>query len=64
MDKINDSLPTDDNILLSLVNTKLRDGDTLADFCARYDAEEGALIDRLARAGYKYDEEGGAFIRS
>ncbi len=63
MDKINDSLPTDDNILLSLVNTKLRDGDTLADFCAAYGAEEGQLISRLARAGYKYDEEQNAFMR-
>ena len=64
MSNLNAVLPTDDNILLSLVNTKLRDGDTLADFCAAYGAEEGALIDRLARAGYKYDEERGAFIRS
>ena len=64
MSNSNAVLPTDDNILLSLVNTKLRDGDTLADFCAAYGVEEGQLISRLARAGYRYDEEGGAFIRS
>lgn len=63
MSNLNAVLPTDDNILLSLVNTKLRDGDTLADFCAAYGAEEGALIDRLARAGYKYDGEQNAFLR-
>ena len=64
MDKIDNGLPTDDNILLSLVNTKLRDGDTLADFCAAYGVEERELIARLNRAGYRYDEEGETFIRS
>ncbi|MDE7162901.1 MAG: DUF4250 domain-containing protein [Clostridia bacterium] len=64
MSNINALLPTDDNILLSLVNTKLRDGDTLADFCAAYGVEEGELISRLARAGYKYDEDSEAFVRS
>lgn len=64
MNKINDGLPTDDNILLSLVNTKLRDGETLADFCAAYGVEEGQLTSRLARAGFKYDGISGAFIRS
>lgn len=57
------SLPVDDNILLSLVNTRLRDGDTLADFCAEYGAEEGALIARLAAAGYAYDGEQNSFKR-
>ncbi len=64
MSNLNSSLPTDDNILLSLVNTKLRDGDTLADFCAAYGVEEGELVSRLARAGFKYDGVSGAFIRS
>lgn len=53
----------DDNILLSLVNTALRDGDTLADFYARYGAEEEELIQRLAAAGYAYDEESNRFKR-
>lgn len=57
------SLPVDDNILLSLVNTRLRDGDTLADFCAECGAEEGELITRLAAAGFKFDEEKNAFMR-
>ncbi|MDE7076020.1 MAG: DUF4250 domain-containing protein [Clostridia bacterium] len=64
MSNLNAQLPTDDNILLSLVNTKLRDGDTLADFCASYGVEEAELVSRLARAGFKYDGISGAFIRS
>ena len=55
------SLPVDDNILLSLVNTALRDGDSLDDFCARYGAEEGEVITRLAAAGYAFDEEQNSF---
>ncbi|MCM1546554.1 MAG: DUF4250 domain-containing protein [Clostridiales bacterium] len=54
-------LPSDDNILLSLVNTALRDGDELADFCARYFAEEEEVLARLTAAGYHYDEESKAF---
>ena len=57
------SLPVDDNILLSLVNTALRDGASLDDFCAQYGAEEGELTERLARAGYAYDEEQNSFKR-
>lgn len=58
------SLPTDDNILLSLVNTKLRDGDSLADFCAAYGVEEGEIVSRLAAAGFKFDEENNTFKRT
>lgn len=57
------SLPVDDNILLSLVNTALRDGDALDDFCARYGAGEEELTARLAAAGYAYDEDGNSFKR-
>ena len=55
------SLPADDNILLSIVNTALRDGETLADFCARYSVEEGEVFLRLKSAGYAFDEEGKRF---
>lgn len=57
------SLPVDDNILLSLVNTKLRDGASLGDFCAEYGAEEEELIKRLAAAGYAFDEDNKCFKR-
>lgn len=57
------SLPSDDNILLSLVNTRLRDGDALSDFCAEHGVEEKELTERLLRAGYAYDEGQNAFKR-
>ncbi len=58
------SLPGDDNILLSLVNTCLRDGGDINDFCARYGAEEEELFFRLAAAGYYFDEGANAFKRN
>ena len=58
-------LPSDDAILLSFVNTKLRDEfSSLSDFCECYGAEEGEVVSRLAALGYKYDEDQNAFIRS
>ena len=57
------SLPADDNILLSVVNTYLRDNGSLADFCAEYGVEEGGVISRLKRAGYAFDEENNCFKR-
>lgn len=57
------SLPADDNILLSVVNTYLRDNGSLADFCAEYGVEEGEVFSRLKRAGYAFDEDGNRFKR-
>ena len=54
-------LPSDDNILLSLVNTRLRDGGDVCGFCAEMGAEEEELISRLAAIGYYYDEKSNAF---
>ena len=54
-------LPTDDYILLSLVNTYLRDGGSLADFCAERDVDEDDVLRRLAAAGFTYDGENNAF---
>lgn len=56
------SLPTDDFILLSLINTHLRDGGNLRDFCDRYGAEEEELFARMQSAGYTYDEEQNRFM--
>ena len=49
--------------MLSLVNTRLRDGQSLSDFCADYRADENVLIQRLLRAGYAYDAEQNRFAR-
>lgn len=58
-------LPQDDFILLSFVNTKLRDEySSLADFCENYGVDEREIRTRLADLGYKYDEENNSFIRS
>lgn len=54
-------LPEDDFILLSVVNTYLRDGGTLGDFCAGYNAEEGEVIARLKGLGYEFCKESNAF---
>lgn len=54
-------LPNDENMLLSLVNTKLRDGYSPEDFCAEYCIEKSELVLRLKRAGYEYDEGANAF---
>lgn len=49
-------LPQDPVILLSYVNTQLRDGcPDLDDLCRREDADREDLIRRLAQIGYAYD---------
>ena len=56
-------LPQDPIILLSYVNTKLRDRDAdLAAFCRREDADEAALCAALAAVGYEYSAERNQFV--
>ena len=56
-------LPQDPVILLSYVNTKLRDRDPdLAAFCRKEDADEAALRDRLAKIGYEYSAQHNQFV--
>lgn len=52
-------IPNDPNILLSMVNMKLRDGnyDSLQDLCASSGIKEEELIDRLKAAGFEYIPE-------
>ncbi len=48
-------LTMDINILLSIVNMKLRDEvDSINALCQRYDLEQVALEERLNRAGWYY----------
>lgn len=49
-------MPEDPIILLSFINTKLRDenGD-LSALCKRYDADETAVRNILLSAGYRYN---------
>lgn len=55
-------LPADDFILLSVINTKLRDGyGSLESLCDEEDIDMAELCGRLAMAGYTYDEAQNAF---
>ena len=55
-------LPQDPNILLSYLNTKLRDEyDSLDDLCAGLDADPVELKQKLAAAGYAYDAAANQF---
>ena len=56
-------LPKDPAILLSFVNTKLRDEyPSLAELCAALDAEEDSLRRTLAELNYQYSPERNQFI--
>ena len=56
-------LPKDPVILLSFVNTKLRDEfESLEELCAALDADQQTLCDTLATLDYHYDPAGNRFI--
>ncbi|MCD7723235.1 MAG: DUF4250 domain-containing protein [Clostridiales bacterium] len=56
------SLPKDDYMLLSVVNTKLRDFyPSLDSLCADIGESRAAVTGRLAKIGYKYDEKSNQF---
>ena len=55
-------LPKDPFLLLSVVNTKLRDEyEDLDALCAALDLDRAALEKRLSAAGFRYDPERNAF---
>ena len=55
-------LPKDPFILLSYINTKLRDEyESLTELCAALDADEEEITAALAGAGYAYDPEANQF---
>lgn len=51
------TLPNDPNMLASLVNMKLRDGnyDSLSDLCLSLGVDEENLKKQLADAGYEFN---------
>lgn len=56
-------LPKDPVILLSFVNTQLRDFyPHLADFCIAFQADEKELTDKLLSIDYSYDEALNQFV--
>ena len=55
-------LPQDPNILLSFVNMKLRDEyPDLDELCDTLDIDRDELVEKLEKAGYKYDAENRCF---
>lgn len=56
-------IPRDPAILLSFVNTKLRDEfDSLDDLCAALDADAADIAEALAALDYHYDAVHNQFI--
>ena len=56
-------LPRDPVILLSFINTKLRDEyENLEGLCVALDADEAAVCDALAGLDYRYDPVHNRFI--
>ena len=56
------SLPQDPFLLLSYVNTQLRDFcENLDDLCRTLAIDEKSLVDQLADIGYVYDPEQNRF---
>ena len=56
-------LPKDPYILLSFLNTKLRDEySSLTELCAALDADEREITAALAAVGYRYDPSQNQFI--
>lgn len=57
------SLPQDPIMLLSYVNTQLRDNySSLDDFCASMDVDRVRLEKKLRAVNYEYDENRNAFV--
>ncbi len=52
------NIPNDPAILLSYINTQLRDNyKNLDDLCKSLDVSENDIISKLELIGYKYDEK-------
>ncbi|MDE6752830.1 MAG: DUF4250 domain-containing protein [Eubacterium sp.] len=57
------ALPMDNFLLLSVVNTKLRDYYSNLDaLCDELDEDKSNIISRLASVGYSYDETVNQFV--
>lgn len=57
------ALPTDPFILLSYLNTQLRDGcPSLEELCRREDVQPQTLVEAMAAIGYEYDPELNKFV--
>ncbi len=56
-------LPKDPVILLSYVNTKLRDEcKSLDDFCYKYEVDKAYLVNKLKEINYSYNASRNQFV--
>ena len=56
-------LPSDKNILFSMLNTYLRDKyPSLKEFCVDNDVDEESLLNDMQQSGFIYDENLNQFI--
>ena len=59
----NMTLPKDPVMLLSLINTKLRDyNSSLDDFCKEYNLDKEYITEKLSMIDYHYDEYKNKFV--
>ena len=57
------SIPTDPIILLSYINTKLRDEfPSLTELCKTLHLDEQEICSKLRKTGYEYNQEHNKFI--
>ena len=56
-------IPKDPIMLLSYINTQLRDNySSLDDLCASLDVDKQEIVDKLAKVNYVYDEALNKFV--
>lgn len=54
--EINNLLSMDGNIVIGIVNERLRlECNSMSDLVSRYELDEGDLIEKMAQLGYYYD---------
>ncbi|MCC8111446.1 MAG: DUF4250 domain-containing protein [Ruminococcus sp.] len=59
------AIPNDPNILMSYLNTQLRDNfSSLMELCKVQDCDAGEIIARMKTIGYQYDSEKNQFVIS
>lgn len=59
----NKKIPKDPNILLSYINTELRDNyDDLVDFCVSHSVDINDIVGRLRSINYVYDANLNQFV--
>ncbi len=55
-------MPTDPIILLSFINTNLRDNyESLDDLCSTFGADKEEIVEKLKSVGYIYDKDSNSF---